>query len=223
MKCINCGNDLEENAKFCANCGTVVEQVKPVEQNEHKCKSCGNLIEEGVKFCPVCGASTVDQNQAKSVPFAPMPNSQQNQKNAKQTFEKISKTPDTTTEYEAEDIEMFKRISIVAYLGLLVLIPILTFPKSKFTRYHSNQGLLLLIIEAVASIVISILTTLGSFIALRAGFFAWFSVLYWIFAGIIILAISVVLIYLVVTGIINAAKGRARELPVIGKFRLLKY
>ncbi|MBP7344859.1 MAG: zinc ribbon domain-containing protein, partial [Clostridia bacterium] len=30
MKCINCGNELEDNAKFCASCGNAVEEVKPV-------------------------------------------------------------------------------------------------------------------------------------------------------------------------------------------------
>ena len=44
-----------------------------------------------------------------------------------------------------------------------------------------------------------------------------------ILVGLVTLAGSIVVIYLIVTGIINAAKGRARELPLLGKFRILKY
>ena len=29
MKCVKCGNELEANTKFCASCGTAVEQAKP--------------------------------------------------------------------------------------------------------------------------------------------------------------------------------------------------
>ena len=253
MKCINCGNELEENAKFCASCGTVVQEIKPVEhesveqektaeqsaQNTNNCKNCGAALEQGAKFCPTCGATTVPQAVicrncgtkiepgvkfcptcgtpsassapgAGPVPFAAMPNIGP-QPGPKETFEKLNKTPDTTNEYDPEDISMFKRISIVAYLGLLVLIPILCFPKSKFTRYHSNQGLNLAIVELVFYIIMGVLNLLLG----RMLFFL-------ILLGIIAFAGSVVVIYLMVVGIVNAAKGRARELPVIGKFRLLK-
>ena len=253
MKCINCGNELEDNAKFCAGCGTAVEEVKPVvneavepektveqpAKNVNNCKNCGASLEEGAKFCPTCGATTVPQavickNCGTKVepgvkfcptcgtpasasapgvnpaPFAAMPNVGP-QPGAKETFEKLNKTPDTTSEFDPEDIAMFKRISIVAYLGLLVLIPILCFPKSKFTRYHSNQGLILAIIEVAFYIIMGILYLLLG----RMLFFL-------ILLGIIAFAGSVVVIYLMVVGIVNAAKGRARELPVIGKFRLLK-
>ena len=43
-----------------------------------------------------------------------------------------------------------------------------------------------------------------------------------VLAGLIGFAVSAVLLVLMVLGIINAAQGKAKELPVIGKFRLLK-
>jgi len=71
--------------------------------------------------------------------------------------------------------------------------------------------LILAIIEVAFYIIMGILNLLLG----RMLFFL-------ILLGIIAFAGSVVVIYLMVVGIVNAAKGRARELPVIGKFRLLK-
>lgn len=48
MKCMNCGCELDEQAKFCSNCGEKVEKVE-------KCPHCGCLLEKNVKFCGMCG------------------------------------------------------------------------------------------------------------------------------------------------------------------------
>ena len=49
--CINCGQELAEGAKFCANCGKAVtgenttSQRKTVyEGNLHKCPNCGEVL-----------------------------------------------------------------------------------------------------------------------------------------------------------------------------------
>ena len=44
--CPNCGAQMQDNAKFCFECGTAFEQ---------KCPNCGNKIIPGAKFCPECG------------------------------------------------------------------------------------------------------------------------------------------------------------------------
>ena len=59
--CINCGQKLAEEAKFCANCGMEVNgnkthQRKVVYDGElHKCPSCGERLDSFVTVCPVCG------------------------------------------------------------------------------------------------------------------------------------------------------------------------
>ncbi len=60
--CIKCGEQLTEGAKFCSNCGTVVNEAnsstkrKIVYEGEiHKCPNCGEVINSFVSICPACG------------------------------------------------------------------------------------------------------------------------------------------------------------------------
>lgn len=48
MKCTKCGNELQEDQKFCSICGTKIEREK-------RCPSCGEILEEGQRFCKNCG------------------------------------------------------------------------------------------------------------------------------------------------------------------------
>lgn len=82
---------------------------------------------------------------------------------------------------------------------------------SKFARFHANQGLTLFIACVAWSIVYSILNWIILAISWR---------LYFISS--IIGLLSLVFLLLAVIGIINAANGKAKELPVIGKFKFLK-
>ena len=116
----------------------------------------------------------------------------------------IKNTPDTTSEYTKEDIDGNKVMGILAYLGILVLIPILAAKESKFARFHANQGLVLLIAEIILGAV--------------SGVLGGIPLIGWIISTLI----TVVDLAFTVLGIINVANGKAKELPFIGKFRLLK-
>ena len=50
--CQNCGHSVDKNAKFCNECGTKIEMVKP---KVKFCTECGMKVEEGTKFCNECG------------------------------------------------------------------------------------------------------------------------------------------------------------------------
>lgn len=47
IKCPNCGKDVPEGSKFCAECGTKIEETV--------CKNCGAKLAPNAKFCPECG------------------------------------------------------------------------------------------------------------------------------------------------------------------------
>ena len=119
----------------------------------------------------------------------------------------MNNTKDYTAEYDKNDIEQNKVMAILAYLGWLVLIPLFAAKESKYARFHVNQGLILAIVETVIMIVLSILTLIP--------------VIRWIFYIVEAVA-GIVFLVMWIIGIMNAANGRAKELPIIGSFRLLK-
>ena len=98
-------------------------------------------------------------------------------------------------------------MGILSYLSWLVLIPLIAAPKSPFARFHANQGLILAIIEIAFSIVLGALSLIPG-----VG----------IVFNIILSLLGLVFLLFSILGIVNAANGKAKELPVIGKIRLIK-
>ena len=134
----------------------------------------------------------------------------QNQESLEEKVKKLNETADTTSEFDATDIQNNKAMAIIAYLGILVLVPIFGAKDSKFARFHANQGLLLCISAIVYFIAESIVNALLLSISWRLSFVAA-----------LLSLIGLVFVVLMVIGMINAGNGRAKELPVIGKFKIL--
>lgn len=166
------------------------------------CGKCGQKIEEGIKFCPACGAP-VEVNAQQTA--------QQQTQQQSNTFGNLNNAADTTAQFNKTDIEQNKVMAILAYFGILVLIPIFAAKESKFARFHSNQGLVLCIAAILYGVAYSILSAVILAISWR---------LYFVIS--LLGLVGVVFAVLAVIGIINAANGKAKELPVIGKFKILK-
>ncbi|MCX7657109.1 MAG: hypothetical protein N2Z57_00375 [Oscillospiraceae bacterium] len=103
--------------------------------------------------------------------------------------------------YSPEDIEKSKAVSALAYLGILFFLPLVAYPESQFGRFHANQGLLLLIFSVAGEIILGIIPIVG-----------------WILLPFFGIA---VLVYFIL-GLVNALNGKAKELPLIGKIRIIK-
>ena len=164
------------------------------------CKQCGMELKEGVRFCPGCGTPVEEPAQT----------TQQNS-TTKDNFAAVFNTADTTSQYDPADVEKNKAMGVLAYLSWLVLIPIFAAKDSKFARFHANQGLVLLIASAIFGVVRWILSEILFAISWR---------LY--FVTIIISLLGLAFLALAIIGIVNAATGKAKELPVIGQIRILK-
>lgn len=111
-----------------------------------------------------------------------------------------------------QDVEQNKVMAVLAYFGILVLIPILAAKESKFARFHANQGLILLITGVAYSIFVQLVIKIVAFIS-------------YALAGIVGIALGLawlLLLVLAIIGIINAVKGEFKQLPLIGQFQILK-
>ena len=115
---------------------------------------------------------------------------------------------------DPKDAEDNKVMAILAYLGFpLVLVPIFAAKESPFARFHSNQGILLCLAAIAYYLAVFLIVFLLALISPT-------------FAGIIAIVLYLgmfIFPVLVIIGIINAVKGVAKELPVIGKlFTIIK-
>ena len=148
------------------------------------CTKCGTELPAEAKACPNCGTMIAEEGvQPNPAPQPEAPAS--------------SAAADHTAEFDAKDIADNKVMAVLAYIGILVLIPLLVSPAkdSPFVRYHVNFGLILWIGGMISSLL-SVLCV-------------------GVITGIICLVLAIM-------GIVNAANGTAKDLPIIGKIRLLK-
>lgn len=108
--------------------------------------------------------------------------------------------PQVNLQADPADVEQNKIMGILAYI--IFFIPLLAARESKFAMYHANQGLVLFLAGIAVSILGSIIPILG-----------WFVIL-----PLCMLAITV----LAILGIVNAAKGLIKPLPIIGGISIIK-
>lgn len=96
--------------------------------------------------------------------------------------------------------ETNKVFCILAYL--IFFIPLLVDSENEAYRFHANQGLVLLILSFIISGVGAILPVIGWFIILPLG-------------GIFCLVLAII-------GMVNASQDQMKELPLIGKIKIIK-
>lgn len=104
-----------------------------------------------------------------------------------------------TDTFEQTDIDSNKTMAGLAYL--IFFLPLLVCPQSKYARFHANQALLLLIVAIAGNIILSIIPVID-----------------WILAPLFALTIFI----LVIMGLVNGLSGKAKRLPVFGKYDILK-
>ncbi|MGN1249951.1 MAG: zinc ribbon domain-containing protein [Candidatus Spyradocola sp.] len=121
--------------------------------------------------------------------------------------------PDTTSYYSKSDIARNRLMAALSYLSVLVLIPVFAAKDSPYARFHAAQGVNLLILSVLWAIVAAIIGAIFGAIGVGVLSVLW---------GIVFWVITIALALLMVIGILGALQGRARELPLIGGFRILK-
>ncbi|HJB93136.1 MAG TPA: DUF4870 domain-containing protein [Candidatus Borkfalkia stercoripullorum] len=101
-----------------------------------------------------------------------------------------------------------KVVCALTYLfGILFFLPLIVYPDDDFARFHANQGLIVLLVSVIGGAVLGILTMLpvvGLVFTILSSLF------------------GVVMLVACIFGILNVVREEKRELPVIGKFTIIK-
>ena len=212
------------------------------------CTKCGATLSDGAVFCTVCG-QPVAAEAAPAQDYQQTPPQQDYQQTPpqggyqqgyqqqgyqqgyqqqgyqqgyqQQGYQQGYQQPYQNYADPRWDAENNKIYGILAYFGILVLISILAAPKeSSFSRFHANQGLVLFISEIAASIVLSILGAVlaGLGFASSMGLAVTMSII----VVVLSIAIGAFVLVLAIMGIVNAAKGEMKPLPLIGSINILK-
>ncbi len=161
------------------------------------CSNCGKEIADDALFCNSCGAKVSESTNTTD-------NQEPSQKQSSGqsqwgNFNYQSGQNQTSEVFSVEDIQANKVVSGLAYF--IFFLPLVVCPDSRFGRFHANQALVLLIVGVVGSIITGIIPLLNF-------------VIYPLF--------SIAVVIWGVMGLINGLNGQAKELPLIGKWRIIK-
>ncbi len=119
---------------------------------------------------------------------------------------------DRTCEFNKVDIEENKGISCFAYFGFLFIMPLWAASDSPFAQFHANQGIVLAVNELFMCVMIFVSHALAVSNILPE----IFRILRTILCAVLFLGMFFYVIY----GVVNALRGKAKELPLIGaKFK----
>ena len=73
------------------------------------CTNCGSKIDDEARFCPDCGAPVVPE-APKAEPW------EEEKKDFGTKINELNNTPDTTSEFDQNDIQSNKVMAVLAYL-----------------------------------------------------------------------------------------------------------
>jgi uncharacterized membrane protein len=125
------------------------------------------------------------------------------------------------TKFDKKDIEAGKGMAVLSYI--IALIPYFAEKKNPFVRFHAVQGINILILAAAywiaQAIIVAIVTAIacaGSPLMCLAnwGIINTISTILWL-GGMAITALDIV-------GLVYAATGRAKLVPILGKIRIIQ-
>lgn len=178
------------------------EAAEDIKEAAEETKSKAQVADQKL---PVDGFDRRDKSEASVEADQPL------KTKADEFQEKWNSAKDLTEEFEKEDIEKNSAYAVLGYFGILVLIPIIFAPNSKYARFHANQAVILFIMNTVyllvAAGVIALLALAGKVAA--------------IIAGLIFALLSLVIFVMWAKGLSNAASGRAKKLPLIGEYEII--
>lgn len=200
--CTNCGAQVQPGEKFCSSCGSKLEEFQAPAAESAVTGAAAATASAAAPEPEAAPAEPVYQPAEEPVyQSAPAPDYQQD---APQTYVEPAAPG---AENEDTDIAGSKGMSVLAYIGVLVLIPLFLRKDSKFARFNINQGLVLMFIEVAANLINKVC---AAYVPGVSGIVSFLSFIVW-----------VICIVLSIMGIVNAAKGRYKKLPIVGGVKII--
>ncbi len=159
------------------------------------CKNCGKQLDDAAKFCDGCGTTVGDASNQTA------------QTQGQQQYQQPNNQPNVVM--TSDNTKVF---SILAYIGILFIVGLIADPNNQKVKFHVNQGLILLIADIALGISVAIVGAILGIVPIIGG----------IIAALLLLADYAFVITFAIMGIVNAAKGEEKQLPIIGSFVLIK-
>lgn len=247
--CSNCGNKLKSTYKFCPKCGNAIdkdensslyEEVKSYVIKNNKASV--SIIEKEFKISKAKASKIIKElesngivgpaNGRKGREILVGKETKKNENNVdknnfgnrvKEAIGNVMDTEDTTCNYNNVDIEENVFLAMLSYIGIFAFIPYFIHTDSKYVKFHAIQGINLLLIEGIYTLLDQLLSLIkvskvvvdyGSLVGTKMVTPLWISIPMAVVGG--------VLTVLSIIGIVNVCKGKAKELPIIGKIKIIK-
>lgn len=218
MFCTKCGNNMPDGAAFCPKCGTAANIPQAAETQPTQ--GVGTQAQAPAAPQPEAQAQQSAPQQPSSWQYqqAPTPN-----QNPAQQQPSGSWSQPQGAAPSSPSVSNSKVFRVLAYVPILFWLPLAFDPQNHDSRKFSNQGLILLILNAGISLakflIIDII--LGNTIGNIWSLFGVYSVISVLFS-IVVWVVSIFCFVCMVIGIIKAAQDEYFEIPLIGKFTLIK-
>ena len=142
-------------------------------------------------------------------------------KNVKEFISKLKDTKDYSHLYDINNMKQNKMLCILASLGITFWVPLVVKKECASARFYANQGLLIFIIEVICGIINYIYSGViigGAVRSADTGLYIHGYILVLLFTAIFF----AVPVFLVVTAIQNINAGKVKDIPLVGKLRLLR-
>ena len=101
--------------------------------------------------------------------------------------------------FDPQDIEKNKTMAGLSYI--IFFLPLIVCPESKFGKFHANQALILFLAAIIGNIILGFIPVIG-----------------WILLPVYAVAILV----LAIMGLVNGLGGKVKQLPILGKYTIIK-
>ena len=148
---------------------------------------------------------------------------EENPKTPKEWYEKIMHTEDHTRDYDPNDFKAHKKHCILSLFGITFWVPYAFCSNCGSARFYANQGLLILILCVISGFIESLFTSMVSMACFQTVGTSAATIVVGIVLDVILTIIFFAIpAFLVITGIKDINAGKVKDLPLIGKIRIIR-